>query len=110
MNADEEIMEYADRMVEHLKNTDQYRDYIHAMKVLNTMPDVKERVYEFRRENYFLQHAPEGEDIYSRVAQLREKNDELLQMPEVEDFLMTEWELFSMIQHIFDRMMDQMEF
>lgn len=110
MNADEELREFADRIAERLKSTNRYRDYIHSLKTLNSMPDIRDKVFEFRKENYFLQHAPEEEDIYNAVANLRERNDELLQMPEVEDFLMTEWELFSMIQKVFDRIMDQMDF
>ncbi len=110
MAIDTELIEYADKMTEMLKNTSQYRDYVHATRILNSMPDIRDKVYEFRRENYFLQHAPENEDIYERVEALRKRNDELLQMPEVEEFLMTEWELFSMIQNFFDRVMEQMDF
>ena len=110
MQIEGEFRDYADKMVSILKDTNQYRDYIHAAKVLDAMPDIRDKVYEFRRENYFLQHAPEGEDIYNRVEELRSKNEELLEMPEVEEFLMTEWELFSVIQGFFDRVMEQMDF
>ena len=73
-------------------------------------PDLYDRTMEFRRDNYFLQHAPEHEDVYDRVAELRAKNAELLDTPEVYDFLMTEWTYFHMMQTLFDRLMTEINF
>ena len=110
MNPDEELNERVDALIDYLKNTSEYREYIHASKNLNSFPDEKEKVFEFRKENYFLQHAPAGEDIYEKVENLRAKNEELLYRPEVSDFLMTEWAFFSMMQGVFDRVMENMDF
>ena len=110
MSSEEEINERVDALIDYLKSTREYREYIHASKVLDQSPDIKDKVYEFRRENYFLQHAPANEDIYERVEQLRRKNEELLYKPEAADFLMTEWNFFSMMQGVFDRIMDNMDF
>ncbi|MBR5377265.1 MAG: YlbF family regulator [Lachnospiraceae bacterium] len=110
MNPDEELNERVDALIDYLKNTSEYREYIHASKNLDNFPDEKEKVFEFRKENYFLQHAPAGEDIYEKVESLRAKNEELLYRPEVSDFLMTEWAFFSMMQGVFDRVMENMDF
>ncbi len=110
MNTDEEINRRVDELIGYLKGTPEYREYIHASKVLDESPDVKEKVYEFRKENYFLQHAPAGEDIYEKVERLREKNADILYRPEVSDFLMTEWAFFGIMQGVFDRIMENMDF
>ena len=110
MSADEEIRMSVDRLIDTLKSTPEYREYIHASKILDESPDVKEKVFEFRKENYFLQHSPAGEDIYEKVESLREKNSDILYRPEVNDFLMTEWAFFSMMQGVFDRIMESMDF
>ncbi|MCR5652088.1 MAG: YlbF family regulator [Lachnospiraceae bacterium] len=110
MNYDEEIKRSVDELIDRLKNTSEYKEYMHATKVLNESPDIKEKVFEFRKENYFLQHAPAGEDIYEKVEKLRAKNEELLYRPDASDFLMTEWAFFGIVQDIFDRIMENMEF
>jgi len=110
MISETELYDYVDRFIVYMKNTREYKEYIHALRELEKYPDIKEKVYEFRRENYFLQHAPEHEDIYERVAELRSRNEELLERPEVSDFLMTEWEFFGMMQGVFDRIMNNMDF
>ena len=110
MNSDGELNELVDALIDHIRNTREYREYVHASKTLNESPDIKEKVFEFRKENYFLQHAPAGEDIYEKVESLRAKNEELLYRPEVSDFLMTEWSFFSMMQQIMDRIMESMDF
>ncbi len=110
MNSEEALNERVDALIDYLKNTNEYRDYIHASKTLNESPDIKEKVFEFRKENYFLQHAPAGEDIYEKVETLRKKNEEILYRPEVSDFLMTEWAFFSMMQGVLDRIMENMDF
>lgn len=93
-----------------VRNTQEYKDYMHMVEVLQRKPELYDQVIAFRRDNYMLQHAPEHEDIYDRVEELRQRNAELLDTPEVYDFLMTEWTFFHMMQTIFDRLMNEMDF
>lgn len=92
-----------------VRNTQEYKDYMHMVEVLQRKPELYEEVMVFRRDNYILQHAPEHEDIYDRVEELRKRNADLLDTPEVYDFLMTEWTFFHMIQTLFDRLMNEMD-
>ncbi len=110
MGTEEELNKRVDELIDFLRSTCEYKEYVHASKVLDLSPDIKEKVYAFREENYFLQHLPSSEDIYEKVEQLRLKNEQLLNMPDVNDFLMTEWEFFSLMQGMFDRIMDNMDF
>ncbi len=110
MTEETELLEYVDRFIDLIKDTRQYKDYIHMVHILSAEPEIYEKVQEFRRENYFLQHAPEHEDIYDAVAELRKKNEELLNRPEVYDYLMFEWEFFHLVQKLYTRFMDRMEF
>ncbi len=99
-----------DEFSEMVRNTQEYKDYIHMIDVLKRKPELYDQVISFRRENYILQHSPEHEDIYDRVEELRKRNAELLDTPEVYDFLMTEWTFFHMMQSLFDRLMNEMDF
>ena len=99
-----------DEFSEMVRNTQEYQDYIHMVDVLKRKPELYDQVMVFRRENYYLQHAPEHEDIYDRVEELRRKNADLLDTPEVYDFLMTEWTFSHMMQSLFDRLMNEMDF
>lgn len=98
-----------DEFSEMVRNTQEYKDYMHMVDVLQRKPDLYDQVVLFRRDNYMLQHAPEHEDIYDRVEALRNRNSELLDTPEVYDFLMTEWTFFHMMQTLFDRLMNEMD-
>ena len=110
MVTEEQLQEQIDVFADLLRQTQEYRDYMHMFEVLHRKPDLYDRTMEFRRDNYFLQHAPEHEDVYDRVAELRAKNAELLDTPEVYDFLMTEWTYFHMMQTLFDRLMTEINF
>ncbi|MCR5486032.1 MAG: YlbF family regulator [Lachnospiraceae bacterium] len=108
---DEKVLAaHVDEFIRLIKDTRKYQDYVHMCEVLAAEPEISEKVREFRRENYFLQHAPENEDIYDRVAELRLRNEELLSRPEVYDYLMAEWEFFRLVQELFDRIMERMDF
>lgn len=105
-----DLNEHIDEFSDMLKETQEYKDYIHMVEVLHRKPDLYDQVMVFRRDNYFLQHAPEHEDIYDRVEELRKRNAELLETPEVYDFLMTEWTFFHMMQSMYDRLMSEIDF
>ena len=104
------LADRVDDFTEMIRNTQEYKDYKHMQEVLERKPDLYDQVMIFRKENYILQHAPDHEDIYERVEELRKKNEDLLNIPEVYDFLMTEWTFFHMMQNLFDRLMNGMDF
>ena len=110
MTTEAELTEHLDEFVKMVKDTQEYKDYNHMVEVLHRKPHLFDEVMTFRKDNYFLQHAPEHEDIYDRVTELRQRNAELLDTPEVYDFLMTEWAFFRMVQNLFDRLMNEMDF
>ena len=110
MYTEDELNKHIDEFAGMLKETQEYKDYRHMVDVLHRKPDLYDQVMIFRRDNYFLQHAPEHEDIYDRVEELRKRNEQLLETPEVYDFLMTEWTFFHMMQSMYDRLMNELEF
>lgn len=110
MVSESEMNAYVDRFIDYLKSTDEYRNYIRASRNLDKSPEIKEQVDQFKKENFFLQHSPEHEDIYDRVEELRSKNEELLERGDVSEYLMAEWEFFRMMQKINARLMDNMDF
>lgn len=110
MYTESDLCDHVDEFAEMVRDTQEYRDYMHMVGVLRRRPELYDEVMLFRKENYFLQHAPEHEDIYDRVEELRRRNAELLDTPEVYDFLMSEWTFFHMMQTLYDRLMNDIDF
>jgi len=110
VTTEKELLERIDGFADLIRETQEYKDYMHMVEVLHRKPELFERTSQFRKENYFLQHAPEHEDIYERMEDLRRRNEDLLETPEVYDFLMTEWTFFHMMQNFFDRLMTEINF
>ena len=110
MVTEQELIAHVDEFSDMIHNTQEYTDYIHMIEVLQRKPELFDSVMAFRKENFFLQHAPENEDIYDRVEELRRRNAELLDTPEVYDFLMTEWAFFHLLQSLFNRIMNEVDF
>ncbi len=109
MYTEKDLREYVDGFADMVRQTQEFNDYIHMVEVLKRKPELYDRVMDFRRENYYLQHKPEEEDIYDRVVELRNRYDELLNTQEVYDFLLAEWTFFHMLQTLFDRLMGEMD-
>ena len=107
---DTELRDEVDNFADLLRETQEYKDYIHMVEVLHRKPELYDKTMQFRKENYFLQHAPEHEDIYDRMSELRNRNEDLLNTPEVYDYLMAEWTFFHMMQELFDRLMTEINF
>ena len=110
MTTEKELLERIDGFADLIRETQEYKDYMHMVEVLHRKPELYERTSQFRKENYFLQHAPEHEDIYERMGDLRRRNEDLLETPEVYDYLMAEWTFFHMMQNCFDRLMTEINF
>lgn len=110
MVTEAELFAHVDEFSEMIKDTQEYKDYMHMVEVLQRTPELFDRVMVFRKENYMLQHAPESRDINERVADLRRNNAELLETPEVYDYLMAEWSFFHLVQSLYDRIMNEVEF
>ena len=110
MTTEKELLERIDGFADLIRETQEYKDYMHMVEVLHRKPELYERTSQFRKENYFLQHAPEHEDIYERMEDLRRRNEDLLETPEVYDYLMAEWTFFHMMQNFFDRLMTEINF
>ncbi len=109
MYTEKELREHVDEFADMIRQTQEFNDYVHMVEVLKRRPDLYDAVMVFRRENYYLQHAPEQEDIYDRVIELRDRNEELLNNPEVYDYLLAEWTFFHMLQNLFDRLMGELD-
>ena len=108
MTTEKQLREHMEEFADMVRDTQEYKDYLHMVEVLKRSPDLYDGVMEFRRENYLLQHAPENEDIYDRMEELRRNNESLLEIPEVYDYLLAEKIFIHLVQTLFDDFMGEM--
>lgn len=110
MVTEAELSEQVDKLTDMIRDTQEYKDYIHMVEVIRRNPELCDEVMRFRKENFFLQHAPEHEDVSERLEALCRRNEDFLDTPEVYDFFMTEWSFYQIVQNLHDRLMEGIDF
>ena len=81
-----------------LQESPEYQDYRKQEKILNQNPALKERVDQFRRENFTTQTQIMGEEWSDAIERLTVESAQLRKIPEVNAFLDAELALCKLIQ------------
>lgn len=96
------VMGVIDRQVSSLilalQESPEYREYRRQEKRLQKNPELKERVDQFRRENYVAQGNSLGEDWEEVIERLDKESSHLRKIPEVNAYLDAELALCRLIQ------------
>lgn len=81
-----------------LQASSEYQEYRRQEKILKQNPGLKERVDQFRRENYRTQTQVMGEEWSAAIERLSAESAELRKIPEVSAFLDAELAICKLIQ------------
>ncbi|MCI5901573.1 MAG: YlbF family regulator [Blautia sp.] len=104
----EELNKSVDLLIKTLMETEIYRQYTEQEQKLMENTELKERVDQFRKNNYRLQQQAEKEDLPMILEQLYAESRELRKDPQVNAYLDAELALCKLMQKIFLRVTDEM--
>lgn len=83
-----------------MKRSEVYREYKKQEDILNKNPQLRERVDQFRADNFRLQNEAGRENLFLVADQLSRESAELRRIPEVNAYLDAELALCKMMQRI----------
>ncbi|MBQ7926425.1 MAG: YlbF family regulator [Lachnospiraceae bacterium] len=95
-------------LIEAILHSGEYAGYINEKERLKQMPEVKERVDEFRRRNFELQNS--GNYSFDKADQLEREFSDVLKLPEVSAFLDAELAFCRMMQEMNSTIADAIVF
>lgn len=103
------IDELSENFAEQLKDTTEYREYCYYRDLLKENPELKQKVDQFRRENFMLQNA--GAEAGNNDPQaLADKYQEMLGQEVAFDFMNAECAFYRMIQNVCNHVMGKIDF
>lgn len=94
---------------DHIKQSEEYKQYINTKKVLYEHEDLCRQLGEFRRKNYDLQNL-QGVNPFDEMRALVAEYDTLLHNSIVSDFLQAEQKICKMMQRVFTSLTEGLEF
>lgn len=106
----DQIREITDEYIEKLKTTDEMIKYSNAANMINKMPDLVSELEEYRKENFDIQNQYEGDELFDKQDELQEKYKHLLEDSRAASFLHAEAGFCRMVQEIYVRLMEGLEF
>nr|MBQ8252235.1 YlbF family regulator [Lachnospiraceae bacterium] len=95
-----ELQGELDEFIVKLKDTEVYREYEIQKNKIKELPELKQRVDDFRRRNYELQTRNYPDNIYDEMERFQRENEAFQSIPQVRDFLQAELALCRMIQKV----------
>lgn len=107
---DAHIKEIADKYIADIKSTDEYMAYSGAVSVLERIPELMERVTEYRQENFRLQNRYEGDELFDKLDELQNRYDDILNDGRVSLFLHAESGFCKMMQEVNNYVVEGFDF
>lgn len=104
------VRESLDTLVEKIKNTKIYQNYIRASEAVGRQPGLQEQIDEYRRKNFMIQQNYEGDELIRQLehfeAEYRSFREQLL----VDDFLDSELAFIRLKQEIDSYLLKELSF
>ena len=88
----------------------EYREFDRQKKIMKQHPDLKQRIDEFREENFYLQRSAESDELFDKMDELSRRYEEFRRNPLVDPFLNAEVEFCSMIQGLNQQIVEAVNF
>lgn len=98
------------KLIEEIKRTDIYEQYLRQKEFIHTDADVKAKVDELRTINFQIQNAPGEMDVMEESERIEEKLEELCEDYQVNDFMQAELDFCRMFQDILTQIAQGIDF
>lgn len=87
-------------LISVIKKSDTYKEYKKQEEIIGSNPELRERVDQFRGNNFKLQNEAGKDNLFHVAELLARESAELRRVPEVNAYLDAELALCRMMQHI----------
>ncbi len=104
-----DVINEGKKLSSHIKQTEEYRQYIEKKNILFQYPDLKHQLGEFKRRNNELQNR-QGINMYDEVVGLVKEYAELIHNSVVSDFMKAELCVCKMMQELYTAIAEGLEF
>ncbi len=98
MRLDGHLDQAVESLIGAIRESEAYGKYMLALAAVKEQPELKEKIDEFRRENYVMQNT--GDMAFERIEQFEQAYSDFRENPLVSDFLAAELALCRQIQQI----------
>lgn len=98
MRLDGHLDQAVESLIGAIRESEAYGKYMLALAAVKEQPELKEKIDEFRRENYVMQNT--GDMAFERIEQFEQAYADFRENPLVSDFLAAELALCRQIQQI----------
>ncbi len=99
-NKNSAIWESINTLVDTIKNTEEYRDYEFQKEKVKRIPELKQRIDDFRKKNYELQNSPQSDNLMAEVERFQKEYEKFMENPLVADFLQAELAFCRLMQDV----------
>lgn len=96
--------------IREIKGSEEFLEYKAGLAKIQADTDLYDKVNEFRKKNYMLQHAEDSEDYIERLEELEREFEDIRAVPMVDDFLAAELGFCKMMQEINQLVWDEIDF
>ena len=93
-----------------IQESDEYKEYNELNALLVSQPDLKRKVDDFRRENFWCQYSDEVEDSIGAAEELQRRYSDLYEYAVVSRYLAAEMCLCRMVQEICMSVVESVDF
>lgn len=98
--SDVDVRELASDFAEKIMQTEIYQEYNFQKNKLKKLPELYERINDYRRKNFALQQEKDKDVLYDKMEQFEREYEDFRENPLVDDFLKAELAFCRMMQDI----------
>jgi len=106
----DKIEKATDELIEAIKESDIFLNYEMQKEKVQKQPELKQRINEFRQQNYMLQNSVEADKLFDQVDCFQKEYESFREIPLVNDFLNAELGFCRMMQEINARITEAVDF
>ena len=110
MVLDDRLDEALDELVDAITESDRYKKYKTSLKQVKIWPELMDRINEFRNENFEIQTLVDDAHLIDRVEDFERKYEGFRSDDRVNDFLAAELAFNRLMQEVYNRIIDGIEY
>lgn len=110
MSDKETVLDLVDDLIEAITDTEEYINYRKTLNSLKQWPELKEKIDEFRAENFILQTDMDERHLPDAVEDFERRYEGFRADSRVNDFLVSELAFNRLMQDVYNEIMSGIEY